>query len=349
MKQNVNLLLITARSDVGGGPRHVRDLIDNLPNQFNVAIASPTTEPYYSLFKKKFHLYIPHRSFSILSFLKILHFCRNNAVDIVHSHGRGASVYGFFLAIWGIKVIHTFHGVHLPKSFKDRMKNILDKMLIGQFVSVIYVSESEKMQAKQLGLALHSEALIVPNGLDVYELKNKYLRIDRNEAREKFHLPLETIILGTLSRLDLHKNNHTLIVWMSHIPENFVLAIAGDGEERNNLMKIIDKLNLSKRVFLVGSVSDPISFLKAIDIYVSHSKGEGLPYAVLEAKAVELPLLLSRVSGHVDLVPDSNLFSSLNEFTNKLSTIKSHPLAYIFDVKYMAREIEKIYQLHINK
>ena len=42
----MNILLITVRADFGGGPRHVHQLIEELPSDFNIYVAFPQGKPY---------------------------------------------------------------------------------------------------------------------------------------------------------------------------------------------------------------------------------------------------------------------------------------------------------------
>ena len=132
------ILLITARADHGGGPRHILDLLKSFrAPHFVFFIAAPNQEPYFPQFKNLSHgtLEIPPRSFSVLTLFKLLRFVRLHEVNVVHSHGRGAGLYSRILALLfyfqqrPTRVLHTFHGIHREKSFKGRLKTCLDCLL----------------------------------------------------------------------------------------------------------------------------------------------------------------------------------------------------------------------------
>jgi Glycosyltransferase len=55
---------------------------------------------------------------------------------------------------------------------------------------------------------------------------------------------------------------------------------------------------------LAGPIADASRLLPALDLYVSASRKEGLPLALLEAMACELPVVATRVPGHVDVVEE---------------------------------------------
>jgi hypothetical protein len=87
----MRLLLITARSDFGGGPRHVDQLIDNLSSDIDIFAAYPYQgDPYgkkwdnESRITKRFPL--PYRKFSIKTLLELKKFIEENKIDIIHSH-----------------------------------------------------------------------------------------------------------------------------------------------------------------------------------------------------------------------------------------------------------------------
>ena len=57
-------------------------------------------------------------------------------------------------------------------------------------------------------------------------------------------------------------------------------------------------------VFLAGEEKDVYPYLLEADLYVSASRSEGLPFNLLEAMEVGLPILASRVKGQEDLLGD---------------------------------------------
>ena len=47
----MNILYITVRSDFGGGPKHINELLDLSSSEYNIYMASPLGEPYGNLWK----------------------------------------------------------------------------------------------------------------------------------------------------------------------------------------------------------------------------------------------------------------------------------------------------------
>jgi glycosyltransferase involved in cell wall biosynthesis len=84
------------------------------------------------------------------------------------------------------------------------------------------------------------------------------------------------------------------------------LLIVGDGPERENLERLVAEYNLQMRVHFTGSLSHEavIAALKTADLFVLNSIYEGLPHVLLEALAVGLPIVATRIGGTPEVVVD---------------------------------------------
>jgi len=82
------------------------------------------------------------------------------------------------------------------------------------------------------------------------------------------------------------------------------LHLVGFGPERRRLEQIVRQGGLEATVLLRGRLEEPslVEALQEADVFVNPSAGEGLPNAVLEAMACGLPLVLSDIGPHRELV-----------------------------------------------
>lgn len=290
---------------------------------------------------------IPFRKFSLKALFKMIHFCRKNGVKIVHSHGRGAGFYSRVMKLFGFKVIHTFHGVHIEKSVSGRVKLILDKILVPLTDRFICVSESEMANAVEHKVTTKLKTIVVCNGVKVPEFS-----YSTKEGAE--------LVIGTLSRLNYQKGIDILVEYISAFSKNhhikFKCLIAGDGELREEL----EKIPRSENIEFLGAVKGD-EFLKNIGGYISFARWEGLPIAVIEAMSHALPCLLSRVDGNKDLVceeEDGLMFNLENygEFEVKMLSFLSNKalrekigfnakrkVISEYSVEKMVRETIKVY------
>jgi len=131
--------------------------------------------------------------------------------------------------------------------------------------------------------------------------------ISKKEAKEKIGIKGDIIL--SIGRLSIWKGFNALVEIMPFlIKENdsFRLVIVGEGEERKNLEKKIENLDLKDVVHLVGRINHkeiPLYF-KAADIFVLNSGYEGLSHTILEAMQMGVPIIASNKGGNPELIQD---------------------------------------------
>jgi sugar transferase (PEP-CTERM/EpsH1 system associated) len=140
------------------------------------------------------------------------------------------------------------------------------------------------------------------NGVDT----ERYAPGDRAGARQALGIPPDWTVAGTVGRLDPVKDQAGLIRAFAQTANQgkSVLVIAGDGPSRRHLLAMVSELALGDRVRLLGERDDVPLILRALDVFVLSSIGEGISNAILEAMATGLPVIATRVGGNIELVRD---------------------------------------------
>jgi glycosyltransferase involved in cell wall biosynthesis len=312
---SLSVLLISSRGDFGGGPEHMFRLCEGLlKHGIRVFVALPKEEPYWekfvSLLGEKSCFEIPHRKFAIGPAARLLRWVSYNKIQLVHSHGKGAATYARLLAMLNmgrLNGVHTAHGIHVgqygPVSlFLYRIYENVTASVGTQHV--IFVSESERAKANEIGLWLKKDCSVIFNGVnpgvDLRQLANdERVRFVR-QRRTALGLPQDRFLVVTISRFDLPKNMSLAYRIAKALPELTFVWI-GDGDDRGPLQKKAAEEGTSNIVF-VGFRHNPQDYLAACDAYLSTSIWEGLPLAVLEAMANGLPLVASNVVGNRDIL-----------------------------------------------
>jgi len=312
----VKILFITARTDLGGGPKHLLDLFKSL-SQTEIYLASPIEGPFGPELLKytKKNVVIKKRSFSIFDYIKILFFIYQNEIKIIHSHGRGAGLYARLLKFFGLKVIHTFHGIHRETGFIGTIKYLIDRVLAPYADHYICVSDDEKVKAKAEHFLGKVPTTVIYNGVDLslfkYNFKDQEIKV-----------------LGCMARASYQKGYDILfahlIVLKKQWPD-FKFNIAGPSEN-----EITIPFELLSNCQILGQV-DPLTFLNQIDLYISASRWEGMPLAILEAMAIGVPCLLSDVVGHQHFISKEMVcatYKPLNhlDFFKKIESLKNNSI-----------------------
>jgi glycosyltransferase involved in cell wall biosynthesis len=352
----IKIILITVRADFGGGPYHVDILLQNLKDNFDFFVAAPLNERYGFQWQRlcgnsKF-FELPFRSFNLFTFLKLVSFIKSNNITLVHSHGKGAGLYSRLLKIFlpGIKVIHTFHGLHIDQyNFFTRNIYILFEKFLNIFTDqFINVSFGEQEICLQNKLFNKSKSRVIYNAINFTELKYE----SKSELRNRLSLPLNKFIIISVLRLNFQKNVPLLIDIAEQLNQNMELLflIIGDGELREETETNIREKNLNN-INLLGYKSNVNEYLLASNLYLSTSLWEGLPYSLIEAAFCGLPILATDVTGNNEIVSDSEngFLFQLNDSgfaINKILELKKSPELLIKLGENSKKLAEKKFQIN---
>jgi len=197
---------------------------------------------------------------------------------------------------------------------------------------IIFVCNYDKDLAKKLGLIKENQGRVVYNKIEKIDFLEKNEAI--NELRKIKEFPAEKIIVGTITRFDYAKNNEFLIEGFSRLPKEIldksICLIIGSGPEEQKIKFQISNLKINDKVFLLGDVPEAAKYLKAFDIFVMTSRYEGLPYALLEAMAAELPIIATRVGGIPEILGGKEILiesDNIEELTTNFSHLIKELLA----------------------
>lgn len=188
--------------------------------------------------------------------------------------------------------------------FPWRFKKMISKWVLENADAIIVLTENMKKEINSFGFNLKN-IFIIPNGIEPNESKD----LSRNDMRKDLKIDeVEKIILfvGTLKNV---KGIKYLIKAINIVKEKGLktkLLLIGDGEQKKELEKLSDKLNLKENVNFIGRVNNKeiYKYMVASDIFVLPSLSEGLPVVILEAMASGLPIIATKVGGVPEILKD---------------------------------------------
>lgn len=203
------------------------------------------------------------------------------------------------------KVIYTAHGFHFYKGapiINWILFYPIEKFLALITDVLITINYEDFEIAKHLKLHNNGQVYYVPGvGVDIQKIQRT--NIASPNIRQELNLDNDAIILLSVGRLDVNKNNETIIKGFKDVKnKNLHLVICGDGNQMSKIKRLVNELNLQNRVHLLGNRNDIYSIYKISDIFVLGSFREGLSRSIMEGMASGLPCVVSDIRGNRDLI-----------------------------------------------
>jgi glycosyltransferase involved in cell wall biosynthesis len=304
----IRVLQLLTTTALGGGPRQVFHLVRHLPAaEFEVSVGGPCDERFAGDLRALGLELAEVAADSLRAFpltlRRVGRLIRDARADVVHTHGKGAGLYGRLAArLAGVPSVHTFHGIHYERYSRAGQTAYLalERWLAGFTHTVINVSRTQEAEALRLGVARPGRSAVVLNGIDVDEL-------DARPASRRADLGLsaDDEVVACVARFDPIKRHEALVRTLAIVAKRHpraALFLAGDGPEKLRIERLAHDLKV--RVVSPGVIGQEKNPYSSCDLYVTVSSKEGLPLAPLEAMASGLAVIATNVPGHRDVVED---------------------------------------------
>jgi len=305
----VNLLHVTFDMHIGGTEQVIKNLIEATDKaRFNTSILcieSPIGPFGEMLSNKGYRINSLSRKkgFDIKMIFGIRKHIIQHKIDVLHCHQYTPSVYGAFASIFtGTKVIFTEHGRFYPDRSSWKRKYI-NPFLVKLTDHITAISKATKQALVNYEYIPASKIEVIYNGIAELQISDAAAR----QLREELSISDDTLILGTISRLDPIKNHRLLISTFAIVQKkypNLSLLVVGDGEIRPELETLVDELNISDKVIFTGFQANPVSYLQLMDIFLLPSLSEGTAMTLLEAMSLSKACIVTDVGGNPEIIED---------------------------------------------
>lgn len=298
----------------------------------------------------------------------------HNPVDIFHSHSEFSDITALLLKFERKtpRIIRTFHNGHRLEWRKRPIRRIL---LTNFLYPLYYDAEigvsrpiAQRLSQRRLARILGQQGLHLSNAINLDRFKPT--NQNKKSVRAEFGLPEDAYLVGTIGRLESEKGINDFIeaagiVTQNRLPDVY-FAIVGSGSMRQTLEEQANRLGISDRVIFTGPRSDIEAILAGLDVYVCSSLWEGLPTAVLESMAANVPVIATDIPGNQAIIENgingvlipvqkpealANAIHSLltspqlrnNYSARSLITVKN------FSIEKVARDHEALYRSVLNR
>jgi glycosyltransferase EpsD len=311
---------------------------------------------------------------NIFAYNKIKRIIQENDYAIVHCHTPAGAVLGRLCAKQARKkgtiVIYTCHGFHFYKG--SSLLSWILYFTVEKYLScftdcIVTINQEDYLLAQK---RLHTKNVFKINGVGVNLQRFKPFNNDGKIAlRKQYDFENDDFIIIYVGQFTHDKNHLFLISQIFYLSEKIkklkILFVGGGNKILDaRYKKMIQEYKLQNIVLFMGYRTDVQNLYALSDILISVSIREGFGLNLVEGMACGLPVVCSKIRGHMDIVKQSvNGFffsldkpSEMNEYIYKLykdkdlmDTISKQNIADAqkFSVTNSVADMAKIYQQYI--
>ncbi|BAL81656.1 glycosyltransferase family 4 protein [Caldisericum exile] len=278
---------------------------------------------------------------NIRSAIELYKLVKKENYIMLHTHTPVASFIGRIVGrIAGIPhIVYTAHGFHFHEYGNPLMNLIyfhLEKFA-GRFTDVLITINTDDYK-------IAKEKKIVPNGKIIYlkgvGVDTEKFKAESENLDKNFNVG-KSFVFTSVGRMEKEKHfDHLLKAFyvVSQKNKNFELVLIGDGKCYDSLRNLSYGLSLEDYIRFVGYLEDIKPYLGSSLAFVFTSSREGLPVSVMEAMAMEKPVVSYNIRGVRDLIEDG-----VNGFLVPFGDIEglADKIIYLMENPEVAKEMGK--------
>jgi sugar transferase (PEP-CTERM/EpsH1 system associated) len=371
-KRRLNVMQMTDVTGRGGAEKALADIALNLDRErYDVTVCATRSAGNYQplLDEAGIKTFVQGRGsrWDVGQWWKLLRLLRSERVDILHTHLFGSNTLGRLLGrLGGVPVViaHEHWSTISPRQAQ------IDRLLYRLSSRIIVPSEASKQLVMQTEKIPAGAISVLYNGVDTNRFAPPSTQA-RADARREFGIEDYDLLVGVVGRLSPEKGGvDNLIRAAYRLREqhrNVRLLIVGDGPVRGELEKLDAELREANAgegspVIFAGARQDIPRLLGAMDMFVLPSLNEALPIVILEAMAVGLPAIATRVGGVPEIVQDGatgllvapgdedalldalSRLAADNALCARLADAGREQVRARFTIEQMVRNLETIYE-----
>ncbi|MCX8072602.1 MAG: glycosyltransferase [Candidatus Binatia bacterium] len=284
---------------------------------------------------------------------------RQQRPDIVHNYLLRANFVGSVAArlarvpvvVCSTRGCHELHGAHLIAA---KIGNALaDRVMVNALAVREFVHEHEGCPREKM--------FVVPSGIDT----GRFAPLPGSGFKSRLGIREHCIVIGTVTRQRIRKGVEEFVRALAEVARKEPRLhglIVGEVDDTGELRRIVAELGVEEKLTLAGRRDDMPEVYAAMDLYVLSSHDEGMSNALLEALAMEKPVVATDVGGTGEvveagksgiLVPPKDWRALAAALTEMLSKRPRWPemgksgrarVEQHFSAQAMVREIEEVYR-----
>ena len=330
----MKVLHLLASNKYSGAENVVCQIINMFKGELEMAYCSPDGEIQNTLTDKKIKFF-PLKDFNLNELQLVVD---EYKPDVIHAHDVKASILASKFSK-KCKIISHIHGNDKRKMGKITPKSVLYQWSTRKYSKIFWVSNSclddyfFKKFIKKKSQILHN----IINVDNLYDLVEQ----DKNEYN------FDVCYLGRLTEIKNPLRSLEIMKQLVGKDNTIKCAVVGDGDLKIQCENFIKVNNLESNIKMFGFVKNPYKILKSSKVLLMSSINEGTPMVLLEAFALGVPLVSTKIDGAVELM-ENELMGYLYEnnikavdYINKiLNSDKNKINKYLINFTQVYNDIE---------
>ena len=319
--EKLRILYIMNSCKKAGPTEQTFNIIRNLDTEkFEPVLLTLRKEPQSSILSKYLpyvkHYYAPVSLFQMLFFSGIIYKVIDKInPDIIHPVGV---IPGYTMCrrkeYNNIIVLRNYCYEAFPAQFGLLRGSVLTMLQLNTIKRADKIVCCSNSLMRRYADKLNIPTLCICNGVDL-ETYSRRTEEERISARARLGIPDEIIVYAYLGQILPIKNVEFLVNGFKKyldLKKDCYLLVLGGGDMLSDL-----KCRYSdNRICFLGEVKNVRDYLCAADVYISASYSEGMPNSVLEAMAIGLPVILSDIEPHKEILSHSKNAGTLFQNNN---------------------------------
>lgn len=244
------------------------------------------------------------------------------------------------------KVIYMAHGFHFWKGapLRNWLFYYPVELLLSKLNNVLITINNEDFS---IAKKYFSGEVCYVHGVGVDIKKINKIAQTPIPSRKDLGIAKDSFVIVSVGELNNNKNQEVIIRALKKVIDlPIYYLVCGNGVKKKYLQKLVNDLELSNRVQFLGFRDDIVDIIKISDTFIISSKREGLSTALMEAMAIGLPCIATRIRGNVDLQRFSKYLFNPEDIEGLTALISKAYFREEFDLEIL-RNIEVIKQFDI--
>lgn len=247
--------------------------------------------------------------YDLLTLYRLWNYFRKEKFDIVHTNNPKPGLLGQLAArLAGVPVIiNTVHGFYFQKDspyFQKKFFIAIEKIAARCSDTIFFINKEDMETALKEHICSSKLIKYYGGGVNMERFSpKKFSKEFINNKRRELNIPADFKVVGIVARMVREKGYLDLFEAFESIlkvfPKTILLVVGQEEPEKIDAInpKVVENYGIEKNVIFLGERTDVDEIYSLMDVFVLPSHREGLGLAVLEASAMEKPVVATDIRG----------------------------------------------------